>query len=85
MVVYLAGGASIIALMATVAHGWVWLLFPWLGLCGWYVRSLRCPECRKPIANNYGIWMPYVPRRCSQCGHDLTARVASQPPRPPTT
>ncbi len=83
IVVYLAGGAGIIALTAIVAGGWVWLLFPWLAACGWYASSLRCPECRKPIACNGGIWMPYAPRRCSQCGHDLTAHVPRRPPPSP--
>jgi hypothetical protein len=78
---YLIGGACIVALSAALAHAWAWLLFPWLGLCGWYLTRLRCPECGKPVAFNRGLWMPYARRGCSQCGHDLTEQFTTPHPR----
>jgi len=80
LAVYLIGGACIIGLSAATARAWGWLLFPWLGLCGAYLMRLRCPQCAKPIAQNHGLWMPYAPHKCSQCGHDLTERIPIRRP-----
>lgn len=44
-----------------------------------FVMSLKCPNCQKPVLNNpiriFGLemWLttPWMPKKCSKCGHDL--------------
>jgi len=49
-------------------------------ICGIITLSVRCRSCGKSVINNplFGdprcIWVygPFVPRKCSRCGYDLT-------------
>jgi len=36
-------------------------------------RVFRCPNCRNPMFKNgpYGIWTPFVPKKCVKCGYPL--------------
>ena len=71
---WLLGGAVILALSAGVSNYFAWALFAYMGLWAAFAwRFCRCPKCKKPIWINYGLSMPYAPRKCSKCGYDLTA------------
>jgi hypothetical protein len=60
------------AALASPSYGW--LAFPVILVVAVLSMSQRCPVCRKSVGHNYGIWMPYAPRICTRCGHDLSKR-----------
>jgi ribosomal protein S27E len=37
-----------------------------------YSMSIRCPKCRKQVGMAGIFRTPFAPRRCRECGQDLT-------------
>jgi hypothetical protein len=61
----------VMALAGAVSRWFGFALFVGLVGFGPYSMSIRCPECSHPAASRYGLWGPWLPRRCFKCGHRL--------------
>jgi hypothetical protein len=73
-------GGFLHLLLVLYISKWFIITFLFLFLViAFYVISLKCPYCKKPILNNpihifeLEIWLttPWMPKKCSKCGHDL--------------
>lgn len=48
-------------------------------ILGYIGFNMRCPKCGKPVTYNpikiFGVniyfWTPWIPKKCSKCGHEL--------------
>ena len=46
---------------------------------GLWINTMKCPKCGKPVTYNpikiFGVniyfWTPWIPKKCSKCGHEL--------------
>lgn len=65
----LIGWPLILILLAESFNAY-WVPFAGLALC--YLTRARCPACKWTVGRFGVFFLPYAPRYCRKCGHDLS-------------
>ncbi len=73
MLLWLVGGGAILFLTPGPPRNAVLVFVPLGAILGIWSMNIRCPSCGRPVGYiGQGIWSPFVPRKCGDCGRDLT-------------
>ena len=79
LIIWFVCGFNLLIAIVEISELFLIPLFLLALVLGLWINTMKCPKCGKPVTYNpikiFGVniyfWTPWIPKKCSKCGHEL--------------